>query len=191
MTARRPLVLAGGARQELKNGDTLLTPASASGAAGLRLPHGAAPSAPTDGDAWTTTAGLYVRINGVTVGPLGGAVTTEMGITIDGGGSVITTGLKGFLRVPVACTIVAATVLADQSGSIVIDVWKDTYANYPPTVGDTITASAKPTLSTAQKSEDTTLTGWTVSCAAGDVLGFNVDSVAMVQRVHLFLKITI
>ena len=47
-----------------------LTPASASGGAGLRLPHGTAPSSPTDGDIWTTTAGLYVRINGGTVGPL-------------------------------------------------------------------------------------------------------------------------
>ena len=47
-----------------------LTPATASGGAGLRLPHGTAPSSPTDGDMWTTTVGLYVRINGGTVGPL-------------------------------------------------------------------------------------------------------------------------
>jgi hypothetical protein len=46
------------------------TVASASGGAGLNLPHGAAPSSPTDGDMWTTTTGLFVRINGVTVGPL-------------------------------------------------------------------------------------------------------------------------
>lgn len=46
-----------------------VTPTAAS--AGFRLPHGAAPSSPTDGDVWTTTAGLYVRINGATVGPLG------------------------------------------------------------------------------------------------------------------------
>lgn len=45
---------------------TLITAASASGQAGLRLPHGAAPSSPVDGDMWTTTAGLFVRINGVT-----------------------------------------------------------------------------------------------------------------------------
>lgn len=37
----------------------------------LRIPHGVAPSAPTNGDVWTTTAGMYARINGVTVGPLG------------------------------------------------------------------------------------------------------------------------
>lgn len=46
------------------------TAASATGSAGLNLPHGAAPSAPVNGDLWTTTAGLFVRINGVTVGPL-------------------------------------------------------------------------------------------------------------------------
>ena len=30
------------------------------------IPHGAAPSTPTDGSTWTTTAGLFIRINGVT-----------------------------------------------------------------------------------------------------------------------------
>lgn len=49
---------------------TLITVLSATGAAGFRLPHGAAPSAPVNGDVWTTTAGLFVRINGATVGPL-------------------------------------------------------------------------------------------------------------------------
>lgn len=32
----------------------------------IRLPHGAAPTTPVDGDLWTTTSGLYGRINGVT-----------------------------------------------------------------------------------------------------------------------------
>lgn len=36
----------------------------------LRMPHGSAPSSPVNGDMWTTAAGLFVRINGVTVGPL-------------------------------------------------------------------------------------------------------------------------
>jgi lysophospholipase L1-like esterase len=38
--------------------------------ASLCLPHGTAPTAPVNGDMWTTTAGLFVRINGATVGPL-------------------------------------------------------------------------------------------------------------------------
>lgn len=49
----------------------LKTSASASGTAGLNLPHGTAPTSPVNGDIWTTTAGLFVQINGGTVGPLG------------------------------------------------------------------------------------------------------------------------
>ena len=44
--------------------------ASTTAASSLRLRHGVAPTSPNDGDMWTTTAGLYVRINGATVGPL-------------------------------------------------------------------------------------------------------------------------
>src|SRR3990167_10364308 len=46
---------------------------------------------------------------------------------IDGGGSVISTGIKGDLEIPFGCTITRATLVADQTGSIVIDIWKDTY----------------------------------------------------------------
>jgi len=107
---------------------------------------------------------------------------------IDGGGVAITTGVKGFIEVPFACTITGVTLLADQSGSIVIDVWKDTYGNYPPTVADTITAAAKPTITTATKSQDTTLTGWTVAVTAGNVIGFNVDSCTTITRCTISLR---
>lgn len=92
--------------------------------------------------------------------------------------------------VPFACTITGVTLLADAAGDIVIDIWKDTYANFPPVNGDSITASAPPTLSSAAKSQDTTLTGWTTSLAAGDILRFNVDSAATVARVTLALALT-
>ncbi len=117
--------------------------------------------------------------------------TRQIGITIDGGGSAITTGVKGYKSFPVAGTITGVRMLADVAGSAVVDIWKDTYANYPPTVADTITAGAKPTISAAQKSEDTTLTGWTTSVAAGDVFGFNVDSAATITRLTLELTIVI
>lgn len=109
---------------------------------------------------------------------------------IDGGGSAIETGLKGFLRIPFACTIERATLLADQSGSIVIDIWKDTYANFPPDNTDSITDSTPPTITTDTDSEDDTLTDWTVAISAGDILAFNVDSVTTIERVTLALKVT-
>lgn len=117
--------------------------------------------------------------------------TEQIGITIDGGGSAITTGLKGFRSFPVAGTITGVRMLADQSGSAVVDIWKDTYAGFPPVVGNSITAAAKPTISGAQNSEDTTLTGWTTAVAAGDVFAFNVDSAATITRLTLELTIVV
>lgn len=116
--------------------------------------------------------------------------TADIAFVIDGGGVAITTGVKGDLAVDFPCTITQVTLLADQSGSIVVDIWKDTYANYPPTVADTITAAAKPTISTATKSKDSTLTGWTTTVAAGDTLRFNVDSITTCTRVLVLLRVT-
>ena len=173
-------------------------PAGADGATGPTGPAGATGAAGPTGP--TGPAGADSTVPGPT-GPAGadGEDATPagvLGITIDGGGSAITTGVKGFLRVPYACTITKATLLsydedgAPLAGDCVIDVWKNTYANWPPTVADTITASAKPTLSAAAKSEDATLTGWTKTIAAGEVLAFNVDSAATITRLTLILDVT-
>ena len=48
----------------------LITAAAAAGGAGFNLPQGTAPTSPNNGDLWATSAGLFVRINGATVGPL-------------------------------------------------------------------------------------------------------------------------
>jgi hypothetical protein len=114
----------------------------------------------------------------------------EVIFMLDGAGEAISTGIKGDIRIPFTGTITGVYLLADQSGSIVVDLWKDTQANFPPTVADTITASAKPTLSSATNSSDTTLTGWTVAVTAGDVIRVNVDSCATCTRVSLALQLT-
>jgi hypothetical protein len=114
----------------------------------------------------------------------------QVAIIFDGGGAVLTTGIKKvYLEIPYSGTITAVRLFADQVGSVVIDIWKDTYANFPPTVADTITASAKPTLTSAIKSEDTTLTGWTKSITKGDILEFNIDSVSTITKLTLTLNI--
>lgn len=108
-------------------------------------------------------------------------------VTIDGGGSAITTGVKGDLYVPFSITLKNVTLLADQSGSIVIDIWNDTIANYPPTVADSITASDKPTLSTATNSQDNNISTWTTDINGGTTLRFNVDSITTCTRVQMIL----
>lgn len=48
---------------------TLNLPLGATGVSPLRIAHGVAPTAPVNGDLWTSTAGLFSQINGVTRGP--------------------------------------------------------------------------------------------------------------------------
>lgn len=120
---------------------------------------------------------------------------TELGVSainfvIDGGGAAITTGIKGDVEIPFACTINQVTLLADQSTTTTIDIWKDTYANFPPTDADSITAAAVPGTSAATKDQDSTLTGWTTSVAAGDILRYNVDANDNAERVTISLKVT-
>jgi len=108
---------------------------------------------------------------------------------IDGGGSAITTGEKGHLRIPFACTISQVTMLADQEGSIKVDIWKQTYAAFPPTNTETICGANEPEISSGIKDEDATLTAWTTAIAAGDILAFNVDSITTIERVTINLKV--
>lgn len=144
-----------------------------------------------DGAAEEVSVGTGLTLAAGSLGLGDNARTSALGYAIDGGGDVITTGLAGIgLCIPYACTITEWTLHADVSGSIVVDVWKDTYANYPPTVSDSITGSAKPTISGANRATGTALTGWTTSIAAGDILYFNVDSCATIKRAVLTLKVT-
>lgn len=185
-----------------KAGDTmtgaLITLASAVGGAGFRLPHGTAPTTPTNGDVWTTTAGMYARINGATVGPFGTG-----GGGGGGGGGMYTKG-AAFAGSPVdpsaapvvyvvagaAGTITAATIVGDLAGSATFEVWKTTYAGGPPTSSNKISASAPPTVSASTKSRDTTLTGWTTAVAAGDIIAFKILTSSTFKWVSVTLEIT-
>ena len=87
------------------------------------------------------------------------------------------TGTKSCSVVEVAGTIVAAHLISNAlptGANLVVDVLKVAYASYTG-VGSasSITASAVPTIATGDANpryEDTTLTGWTTSVSANDVV---------------------
>lgn len=116
--------------------------------------------------------------------------TQQIGITVDGGGSLLTTGSKGFKSFPVAGTITGWRLLADAAGDIEFDILKADYATFPTMAS--IVAAAPPALSGVQKNEDTTLTGWTTAVAAGDVFEFEITGTpATVTRVTLEITIVV
>lgn len=93
----------------------LVTVASTTSAAGFNIPQGGVPSAPFNGDVWTTSSGMFVRINGVTVGPVSAGA-------LPGGtsGQVQTNnGAGGFSGI-------TGTQLTALTGTVVVETGADT-----------------------------------------------------------------
>lgn len=109
---------------------------------------------------------------------------------IHGYGAVPKVGVFSDFVIPYNLTITSWTLLANRSGSVVLDIWKDTYANHPPTIADTIVGSAKPTLSSATKATSSTLTGWTTALNKDEIIRINVDSSSTLSKVTFTLNFT-
>jgi hypothetical protein len=105
----------------------------------------------------------------------------------DGGGSVPSAGAYQDVIAPFNGTITGWTILADQSGSAVIDVRKGSYASYPPATS--ITGGSPPTLSSANKAQGSS-TGWTTSVSAGDIIRFYLSSASTVTKLLVVLAYT-
>jgi hypothetical protein len=145
-----------------------------------------------NGDNWFNTADKKHKWkqNNIVIALPNDIETVNKGISIDGSGSGVSTGIKGDLRIDFMCQVTYWAVYADVAGSIVFDIWKDTHANFPPVAGDSmIGVGNKPTLS-AVAFNGAVPSGWTtITINAGDVLRFNVDTVSTVTRVNLILKL--
>lgn len=98
-------------------------------------------------------------------------------------------GVKAAIPIPFDCEIVEAWLLADAAGSVVVDLWRDTYGSYPPTNADSITAAAPLTLVTANKTNDTALTGWSTTLTTGQVLMVVIESVSDLNWLSVGLRV--
>jgi hypothetical protein len=132
---------------------------------------------------WVTLELVTATIMNAHVRDMFNAIAVAKGalLTIgDFAGAPITTGVRGWFRIPFGIRITAWSLLADVSGSIQLDVWRTTYALFAPGVhpvaADSIAGAEKPTLVAAAKNEDTLLTTWSTDVNAGEVIAVNVDS---------------
>lgn len=114
---------------------------------------------------------------------------------IDGGGDPITTGSKRFLGpMNFSGTIEGVTLLADMVGSIEIEIRKFTYNEYDggithPVTEDKISGAAPLTLSNQIKSQNSDLSGWSLSFFEGDIFEYYVNSATDITWVEIMFSV--
>ena len=108
---------------------------------------------------------------------------------LNGAGSPISTGTYVGHWVPFNCTITGVTLLSDVTTNCVVDIWVAPYASYPPTIANTITAAAIPTITAAKKYQNTTLTGWTTAIPANSTIWYDVVSVSAATQLTIALSV--
>jgi hypothetical protein len=170
----------------------------------LAVKKGTAAASPTAPALTQTSAVHEILIADITIPALTAAITNAMitdaranlpsgtiAYVIDNGGAAITTGSKGYLQVPFACKVIGWSVVADQSGSIVVDIKSASISSWPATSITTasICAADKPTLSTKKAARNKRASTWTVAVAEGDVWEYVVDSATTVTRVTVSVHV--
>ena len=113
---------------------------------------------------------------------------TSIGVTFSSTATLVV-GVAADIWVPFACTINEVRMLATESGSCQVGIWKTPFSLFPPTATNSITASATPAMVATQSYEDSTLTGWTVTIAKHDMLRFRVDSAVTIKQCVLQLAV--
>jgi len=147
----------------------------------------------------TVTSSLLTSYVGANVQQLGTdgsgivrarTVYKDLTMVIDGGGSTITTGWKGVLEVPFACTIQGWTLLTRDTGSLTVDVYQSNYGAWPTVVS--ITNGHFPAL-TSYKAQDFGVggEGWTTSLGTNTLIGFSVGAASGVQQATIAVRVSI
>ena len=114
-------------------------------------------------------------------------LTRTVNYVIDSGSLPMQVGDKGKLTIDVGGVIENVRVLSDQTGDIVFDISKTTFANYP--AFNSITSAQRVQLINKDKYFDDVLNNWTTTITAGDILRFDVISVNNIRRLLISLKL--
>jgi hypothetical protein len=125
--------------------------------------------------------GLLLASQQLSAAPESSAITC----VFDGSGAAIQVGSKVYLSIPYSMSVSHWTLLADAvvgtvpAQSCIIDIWKTTYALYPPVVGNSVIGTGtKPTISGGNQKAQAAI-NWTGSTQflTGETVVFNVDAI--------------
>lgn len=146
----------------------------------------------------TDTIDLTYTDNGAAAGTITARVKQRytVGACFTNGTTALVTPTNDVqIRVPTTGTLRKLTILAQSgiTGACVLDVWKDTYGNFPPVVGDSMVGGSGtvPQITVGNaKYEDSTFTNWTTTAVtAGDTITFHLTSASVFSNVVILLDI--
>ena len=145
--------------------------------------EGATGATGSDGVTGATGATGATGSDGVTgaTGATGQAIDT-FGIVVDGAGSIITTGSKGFRYIPYDCTITNAVLIGDTTGTADFAIYNDSSLELDGATIGGISLNRGQTAST--------IAGFTTGLSENDVLEFKIQgSPAAITRASLFVEV--
>lgn len=115
-------------------------------------------------------------------------LTRTINFLVDSGSLDMVSGVKGSVTIDVSGIIDSWKILADQTGTLGVDILKTNYTDFPNFVSIAGTG-AYPIILNNNKGFDDTLTGWDTVIRAGDILRFEVINSLNIKRFLISLKL--
>ena len=108
-----------------------------------------------------------------------GSTVADIILNMDGAGLALSTGLICYLFLDFNCTINQWTLSSTTIGTLIVDIWACSYAQFNagvthPISSDKITGSHPPTITTGVHAQSSSLSDWTTTISAGTYLAFNI-----------------
>lgn len=107
----------------------------------------------------------------------------KISMSIDAGTNTIETGFKGYFEATSDMTISGWNIVANRTGTILIDLFKTTYNNFS-SFGSIITG-IPPSLNNQNKSYGNIMTGWNIGVSRGDILEFVVKGCTGINKINI------
>jgi hypothetical protein len=109
-------------------------------------------------------------------------------------GSVLVTGVQPYFTMPYQGVITSAALVVSPSGSLSIDIWRTSYAQFDggvthPVASDSICGGNYLSITSGTKATSN-LNSWTLSFGQGDILAINIQSVSSVTSANLSLYVS-
>jgi hypothetical protein len=114
-------------------------------------------------------------------------LTRTINYIVDSGSIAMIAGNKGSVTLDVSGILENIVILSDQQGDLILDIKKSNYSTFP--TFSSILGGTYVQMTNARKVRNDTLSGWSTTIVAGDVLTFDVVAVNNINRFLISLKL--